>query len=739
MSSPRFEKGPTFGLAEDGGGGGPSKSLKGGENAAHGWPLLYGLQCRGVAASPTSSEAAAAPPAAACGSREVCGGGSHKRELELRLLGMGVDGGTEALPRLAALPRVLFVPVSSVDVFRSGGSTSFTPLFCHHFFPSDEKIVGYDSVCVKVFFTPTTFHVYIQLDGVVSSKATNPKSIENALMQALTKQVPFPGDVCTTPEEFEQKVKESASFKPPGRVRSQVLFPSPASNGSRVLLQIRECVFSSTESGKAFAALHRRVEWFLHWFIESASSIHPDPQWVVLLPYLCYLSDRDLAKASHEPLEKSLRETARKRVQEMRSRADASGCLQRVNSKKAGAGGRGPKREKAAVAATPLAAAADSGVAAATGAHARPGKQETLGAAAVEGRCKREESEKSGAARPPEGPCELAGIITLYTFYALTGYRRRLSQCLVFPHVQSKGIGMRTLEFVYQDIILDPKVIELRDVVCLKLAVDLGIVSPEMLYPSSQGAAASAGLVELEPQQLRAATSSSSLSGVASGGMGSISLHTAPPGVPCAECFRRVLKETKTQAARLTEILALAAVLPEPAPELVQETPVSAGRRDWRPSDGAVGCPDTAQQQTPPHGHEAAAGQGSGGALRRHGLRGTLRAPLAKRAATPCNRGASGGPLYSTAFHRSAQCAAVRQRVKQRLKRESYDLLCELPVQQQKADLDKKWAETYSKYYRTIVKLRRLLGRSPAAAHQEAVQAGGGRSKRQKPGSAGMQ
>ena len=122
--------------------------------------------------------------------------------------GEGGVGGDGLLPRLDALPRVFFVPVSSVSDFRAGGLHSFSPLFCHHFFPADEKILGFDTVCIKFYFTPTTFEVYVHLDGVVSSKAQNPKSIRNNLLHALLKQVPFPGDVCHTAEEFEQKIKE---------------------------------------------------------------------------------------------------------------------------------------------------------------------------------------------------------------------------------------------------------------------------------------------------------------------------------------------------------------------------------------------------------------------------------------------------------------------------------------------------------------------------------------------------
>ncbi|CDJ41229.1 hypothetical protein ETH_00036360, partial [Eimeria tenella] len=114
----------------------------------------------------------------------------------------------EGLPRLSALGRVSFHPVSSVGDFRRGGSVSFCPLFCHHFFAAEEKIIGFEKVQVRLFFTPTTFQVYVHLSGQVSSKAANPTKVRSKLLQQLTQQVPFPGRVCKTPAEFEQRIRE---------------------------------------------------------------------------------------------------------------------------------------------------------------------------------------------------------------------------------------------------------------------------------------------------------------------------------------------------------------------------------------------------------------------------------------------------------------------------------------------------------------------------------------------------
>ncbi|CDJ44849.1 hypothetical protein ETH_00039005 [Eimeria tenella] len=315
---------------------------------------------------------------------------------------------------------------------------------------------------------------------------------------------------------------------------------------------------------------------------------------------------------------------------------------------------------------------------------------------------------------------------------------------------------MRTLELVYQEIILDPKIIEftvedpatsfsqLRDVVCLKLAIDLGVLSPEMLYPPPQGGppGAPSGPADSQQQQQQQQQeasqpppegSSSAASpgapeasrGGPPGGPQKGGPHSGPPGVPCAECFRRALKETKSQSVRLTEILALAAVLPDPPPELLEESPVSSSsRRDWRQSDADLSAEALQQQQQQQQQEQqtAAAGQGSGAAaLRRPVAAGSPRGPPAKRQGPPCGKGAPGGPRSSVGFQGGPQCLPVRLKIKRRLKRDNFDLLLELPLQQQKAELEKQWGETYAMYYRTIMKLRRLLGRRPAAAAAEAA------------------
>ena len=129
---------------------------------------------------------------------------------------MGTDA-PDSLPRLHALSRVVFIPVASVREFRLGGLRSFSPLFCHHFFPLEEKIVGFDSVQVRLFFTATCFDLFVQVEGRVSPKATDATAVKQGLLDALLKQVPFPGPVCKTPEDFERKIEQVGLATPPDR------------------------------------------------------------------------------------------------------------------------------------------------------------------------------------------------------------------------------------------------------------------------------------------------------------------------------------------------------------------------------------------------------------------------------------------------------------------------------------------------------------------------------------------
>ncbi|KFG35766.1 histone lysine acetyltransferase HAT1, partial [Toxoplasma gondii MAS] len=228
------------------------------------------------------------------------------------------------LPSMNALQVVRFHPVfADSDFFSPPEHLAFSPLFCHHFFKESETVSGFDELSIDIFFAPDTFDTYIRVQGVISPKARDPAAVHGALMRDLFDSVRFPGNLSTSAEEFLANIRRNRShFSPPGRVvaerrlhaenqgearkeekqetkkekkekkeKEKKAPQETAAHGEEpeveevVKLQLRECSFD-VEDGHPFLLLHRRVEWFLHWFIESASAIHTDSQWRVILPYL---------------------------------------------------------------------------------------------------------------------------------------------------------------------------------------------------------------------------------------------------------------------------------------------------------------------------------------------------------------------------------------------------------------------------------------------------------------------
>lgn len=203
---------------------------------------------------------------------------------------------------------------------------TFAPLFSHHFFKENECIVGYDELSIFIYFAPDTFDAYVKIEGSVSKKAKDPSAIHAELKRNLFESIPYPGGFSPSVDAFLTTVRQHRQlFKPPGKVVSEKhLIREPLSkridkmkneeekgdekkkediDGNQAdphvkkgekkmnlstmpLLQLRECQFSGLPSDDPFFLLHRRIEWFFHWFIESASPIHIDCQWRVFLPYV---------------------------------------------------------------------------------------------------------------------------------------------------------------------------------------------------------------------------------------------------------------------------------------------------------------------------------------------------------------------------------------------------------------------------------------------------------------------
>ncbi|KJP89095.1 hypothetical protein AK88_01181 [Plasmodium fragile] len=139
----------------------------------------------------------------------------------------------------------------------------------------------------------------------------------------------------------------------------------------------------------------------------------------------------------------------------------------------------------------------------------------------------------------------LFGLATTYTFFTFQFDRNRISQFLIFPPMQSKGLGMKVLEKIYHLSIVNSNVKEitvedpavsftqLRDIITIKMCIDLRILNPTILYPSDylKEKNIEKEYVELDKKK-----------------------------------FMKVCKETHKQITRMVETLMLAGVLPHPAP-----------------------------------------------------------------------------------------------------------------------------------------------------------------------------
>ncbi|PHJ16311.1 histone lysine acetyltransferase hat1 [Cystoisospora suis] len=261
---------------------------------------------------------------------------------------------SSSLPSLEALQVVHFVAVQEdqdILVDPPPPSQTFSPLFSHHFFKENECIVGYDELSIIIYFAPDTFDAYVKIEGSVSKKAKDPSAIHAELKRNLFESIPYPGGFSSSIDDFLTTVRQHRKlFKPPGRVVSEKHLirehrgsrkidkmkkeeekedekkkeethgkPAPTnlkkekkmSIATIPLLQLRECLFSDLPSDDPFFLLHRRIEWFFHWFIESASPIHIDCQWRVFLPYVVFKKDTLRSIKAHASSQKDSKKSDR--------------------------------------------------------------------------------------------------------------------------------------------------------------------------------------------------------------------------------------------------------------------------------------------------------------------------------------------------------------------------------------------------------------------------------------------
>ncbi|CRG98959.1 histone acetyltransferase, putative [Plasmodium relictum] len=143
----------------------------------------------------------------------------------------------------------------------------------------------------------------------------------------------------------------------------------------------------------------------------------------------------------------------------------------------------------------------------------------------------------------------LFGLATTYTFFTFQFDRNRISQFLIFPPMQNKGLGMKVLEKIYHLSIVnrnireitveDPAIsfTQLRDIITIKICIDLKILSPSILYPEDYLKTKNIKKENAELDKKR---------------------------------FMKVCKETHKQVTRMIETLLLANVLPHPAPIYIE-------------------------------------------------------------------------------------------------------------------------------------------------------------------------
>lgn len=203
------------------------------------------------------------------------------------------------------LSRIILHPCESLSDFTER-RRSYSPYYAHHFFHDEEIALpdGYDTQ-IHIYYSCSWFDVFVE----VEITPTNNKSREQAMlgeedrsnyMEGVIKQlrtIPLEGGFCSE-EEFKERLEIPLSWIPGVSVDK---FKVESENNERVEIELRKIDLSETENltsslskksssskshpdVKNFQTLHRRIEWFLHWYIESASSIDQEDRWTIWLP-----------------------------------------------------------------------------------------------------------------------------------------------------------------------------------------------------------------------------------------------------------------------------------------------------------------------------------------------------------------------------------------------------------------------------------------------------------------------
>ncbi|OII74441.1 hypothetical protein cand_005410 [Cryptosporidium andersoni] len=177
----------------------------------------------------------------------------------------------------------------------------FNPDFAHHFFIENEQIPILENheTYIHIFYSCNWFDIYVDIQVIpienkkyeITNVDENIEKYREKLLNIL-KNVPFEGNFCSY-EEFIYRLKNIPFDTPPGDISTNL----PCRDGIIEVMRIDLAninklnwpIYNNNNIKhpivKNFSILHRRMEWFLHWYIESASSIDQEDRWIVWLPY----------------------------------------------------------------------------------------------------------------------------------------------------------------------------------------------------------------------------------------------------------------------------------------------------------------------------------------------------------------------------------------------------------------------------------------------------------------------
>ncbi|OII73877.1 uncharacterized protein cubi_02679 [Cryptosporidium ubiquitum] len=302
------------------------------------------------------------------------------------------------------LNKILLHPCESLSDFIEKKKVSYAPYYAHHFFQDEEIALldDYDTQ-IHIYYSCNWFDVYVEVD--VTALKNKPKEEvtlneekKNHYIEGIIKQlttIPLEGGFCSK-EEFMKRLEIPLSWLP-GVSMSKFNVELEVGNVEEV--DLRRIDLSETENltsnlnresnnakshpvVKNFQILHRRIEWFLHWYIESASSIDQEDRWAVWLPIV--------------------------------------------------------KRKQSFI---------------------------------------------------------ILGLITTYLFFSMPKSRMRISQVLIFPQYQGKGLGSSFLDIIYEFAIKDEDIMEitvedpalsmmqLRDILTIEILLRNNIIKKNFLKP----------------------------------------------------------------------------------------------------------------------------------------------------------------------------------------------------------------------------------------------------------------